>query len=74
MPKTSREDFKSFIPTTKKIPELTIKALLVGALLSIILGAANAYLGLYAGMTVSAVIPGAVMAFAFLKPFKGNYS
>jgi putative OPT family oligopeptide transporter len=70
--KTSREDFKSFIPTTKKIPELTLKAVLVGALLSIILGAANAYLGLYAGMTVSAVIPGAVMAFALLKPFKGT--
>jgi len=45
---------------------------LVGALLAVILGAANAYLGLYAGMTVSAVIPGAVMAFAFLKPFKGT--
>jgi putative OPT family oligopeptide transporter len=68
----SREDFKSYIPTSKKIPELTIKAALVGILLSIILGAANAYLGLYAGMTVSAVIPGAVMAYAFLKPFKGN--
>ncbi len=67
-----REDFKSFIPADKKIPELTIKAVLVGAVLAIILGAANAYLGLYAGMTVSAVIPGAVMAFAFLKPFKGN--
>jgi putative OPT family oligopeptide transporter len=69
---TSRDDFKSFIPAEKKIPELTIKAVLVGALLAIILGAANAYLGLYAGMTVSAVIPGAVMAFAFLKPFKGT--
>ena len=46
--------------------------MLVGALLAIILGSANAYLGLYAGMTVSAVIPGAVMAFALLKPFKGN--
>jgi putative OPT family oligopeptide transporter len=68
----SREDFKSFIPASKKIPELTLKAVLVGALLAIILGAANAYLGLYAGMTVSAVIPGAVMAFAFLKPFKGT--
>jgi putative OPT family oligopeptide transporter len=68
----SRDDFKSFIPTEKKIPELTIKAVLVGALLAVILGAANAYLGLYAGMTVSAVIPGAVMAFAFLKPFKGT--
>jgi putative OPT family oligopeptide transporter len=68
----SRDDFKSFIPAEKKIPELTIKAVLVGALLAVILGAANAYLGLYAGMTVSAVIPGAVMAFAFLKPFKGT--
>ncbi len=68
----SREDFKSFIPASKKIPELTLKAVLVGALLAVILGAANAYLGLYAGMTVSAVIPGAVMAFAFLKPFKGT--
>jgi putative OPT family oligopeptide transporter len=69
---SSREDFKSFIPAKKIIPELTIKAVLVGAILAIILGAANAYLGLYAGMTVSAVIPGAVMAFAFLKPFKGT--
>jgi len=68
----SRDEFKSFIPAEKKIPELTIKAVLVGALLAVILGAANAYLGLYAGMTVSAVIPGAVMAFAFLKPFKGT--
>jgi len=69
---SSREDFKSFIPSKKIIPELTIKAVLVGSLLAIILGSANAYLGLYAGMTVSAVIPGAVMAFALLKPFKGT--
>lgn len=69
---TSRDDFKSFIPASKSIPELTIKAVLVGILLAVVLGAANAYLGLFAGMTVSAVIPGAVMAFAFLKPFKGT--
>jgi OPT family oligopeptide transporter len=69
---SSREDFKSFIPPSRKIPELTIKAVLVGAILAVVLGAANAYLGLYAGMTVSAVIPGAVMAFAFLRPFKGT--
>ena len=69
---SSRENFKSFIPASKKIPELTLKAVLVGALLAIILGSANAYLGLYAGMTVSAVIPGAVMAFALLRPFKGT--
>ncbi len=69
---SSREDFDSFIPANKTIPELTLKAVIVGAILAVILGAANAYLGLYAGMTVSAVIPGAVMAFAFLKPFKGT--
>ncbi len=69
---SSRDDFKSFIPAKKIIPELTLKAVLVGLVLAVILGAANAYLGLYAGMTVSAVIPGAVMAFALLKPFKGT--
>jgi putative OPT family oligopeptide transporter len=69
---SDREDFKSFIPSSKKIPELTIKALLVGIFLAVVLGAANAYLGLYAGMTVSAIIPGAVMALAILRPFKGT--
>ena len=67
-----RENFQSFIPAEKKLPELTFKAVLVGALLAIVLGSANAYFGLYAGMTVSAAIPGAVMAFALLRPFKGN--
>jgi putative OPT family oligopeptide transporter len=62
----------SFIPAKTDLPELTIKAILVGALLSIILGSANAYFGLYAGMTVSAAIPGAVMAFALLRPLKGT--
>ncbi len=66
----SRENFKSYIPSETCIPELTVKAILIGILLAIILGAANAYLGLYAGMTVSAIIPGAVMALALMKPFK----
>ncbi|MEF8879007.1 MAG: oligopeptide transporter, OPT family [Candidatus Thermoplasmatota archaeon] len=68
----SREDFKSFIPAEKTIPELTVKAVLTGVFLAIVLGAANAYLGLYAGMTVSAVIPGTVIALAILRPFKGT--
>ena len=67
-----REKFSSFIPKEKTIPELTVKSILVGIFLAIILGAANAYLGLYAGMTVSAIIPGAVIALALLKPFKGT--
>ena len=69
---SSREDFKSFIPAERSIPEFTMRAVLVGALLAVILGSANAYFGLYAGMTVSAAIPGAVMAFAILKPLKGT--
>ncbi len=69
---TYRENFQSFIPANKSIPELTLKAVIIGALLAIILGSANAYFGLYAGMTVSAAIPGAVMAFALLRPFKGT--
>ncbi|MDD3492533.1 MAG: oligopeptide transporter, OPT family [Candidatus Thermoplasmatota archaeon] len=68
----SREDFKSFIPADQTLPELTLKAVLVGMILAIIMGSANAYLGLYAGMTVSAAIPGAIMALALLKPLKGN--
>lgn len=67
-----REDFQSFIPASKQLPEFTLKAVLVGALLAIVLGSANAYFGLYAGMTVSAAIPGAVMAFALLRPFKAT--
>lgn len=69
---TSREDFQSFIPAEQHIPELTFKAVIIGALLAIVLGSANAYFGLYAGMTVSAAIPGAVMAFALLHPLKGT--
>ena len=69
---SSRENFQTFIPSETKISELTLKAVLVGALLAIVLGSANAYFGLYAGMTVSAAIPGAVIAFALLKPLKGT--
>ena len=72
MSKSSRENFEPFVPAEKTIPELTLKAVLVGIFLAVILGAANAYLGLYAGMTVSAIIPGAVMALVILRPFKGT--
>jgi len=69
---SDRENFQSFIPAERTIPELTVRAILIGVLLAIILGAANAYLGLYAGMTVSAIIPGAVLALALLRPFNGT--
>ena len=56
-----------YIPAEKSIPEVTIKALLLGAVLSIVMGAANTYLGLKVGMTVSASIPAAVISMAIMR-------
>ena len=50
-----------YIPADQEPKELTVRVLIVGVLLGILMTAANAYLGLYAGMTVSASIPAAVM-------------
>ena len=50
--------------------ELSIKSILLGIVLSIILAAANTYLGLFAGMTVSASIPAAIVSMSILKLFK----
>ena len=54
----------------KPLPEITIKALLLGVVLSMVLAGANAYLGLFAGMTVSASIPAAVISMGILSLFK----
>ncbi|WP_372369401.1 OPT family oligopeptide transporter [Candidatus Uabimicrobium sp. HlEnr_7] len=54
----------------KSLPEITLKAVILGIFLSIILAGANAYLGLFAGLTVSASIPAAVLSMAILKLFK----
>ncbi|ASJ06332.1 OPT family oligopeptide transporter [Thermococcus pacificus] len=63
-------EFKPYIPPEKSLPEYTVKAFVLGVLLSIVMGAANAYLGMYAGMTVSASIPAAVISMALLFAFK----
>jgi len=52
------------------LPEITVKAVIMGAVLSIILGAANMYFGLFAGMTISATIPAAVISMGLLRLFK----
>ena len=52
------------------LPQLTIKAIVLGILLSMILAGANAYLGLFAGMTVSASIPAAVISMGILRMFR----
>ncbi|MDY6985489.1 MAG: oligopeptide transporter, OPT family [Candidatus Thermoplasmatota archaeon] len=64
------QDFVPYVPAEKRIAEFTIKAVLVGILLTLLFGVANVYLGLYAGMTVSASIPAAVISMGILKAFK----
>ncbi len=54
----------------RPIPEITVKSFVLGVVLAVILGAANAYLGLFAGMTVSASIPAAVVSMAVLRLFR----
>jgi putative OPT family oligopeptide transporter len=56
--------------TKQSLPEITIKAVFLGVLLSVVLAAANAYLGLFAGMTVSASIPAAVVSMGVLRLFR----
>lgn len=63
---------RPYIGPEVKLPEITVKAFFLGALLSIILSAANAYLGLFAGMTVSASIPAAVLSMAILRIFRNH--
>lgn len=65
--KESNSGFKPYIPASEKRPEFTVVAMIVGAVLAIVFGAANAYLGLIVGMTVSASIPAAVISMAVLR-------
>ena len=61
------KEFKPYIPADKVTPEITITSVVAGILLAVIFGAANAYLGLRVGMTVSASIPAAVIAMGVIK-------
>jgi len=64
--------YKPFVPETTEMKEFTLRALILGLLMSVILGAANAYLGLRAGMTIAATYPAAVIGMAFLKLMGGS--
>lgn len=63
---------KPYIDSNTSLPEITVKAVILGAVLSVVLSAANAYFGLFAGLTVSASIPAAVISMALLKVFKNS--
>ena len=54
------------------LPQLTVKAVALGIALAVLLAGANAYLGLFAGMTVSASIPAAVISMGLLKLFRNS--
>lgn len=56
-----------YISASKSLPELTVGVLLLGSILAIVLAGANAYLGMFAGMTVSASVPAAVISMAIFK-------
>ena len=63
----NNKQFKPYIPAEKITPEFTVTSIVMGILLAIIFGAANAYLGLRVGMTVSASIPAAVIAMGVIR-------
>ena len=67
MKETKKQDFKPFVPADKIMPELTAVSLITGLLLAVVFGAANAYLGLRVGMTVSASIPAAVLSMGIIR-------
>ncbi len=62
-----KKEFKPFIPADRVVPEMTVVSLILGIILAVVFGAANAYLGLRVGMTVSASIPAAVISMGLIR-------
>ena len=62
-----QKEFKPYVPADKITPELTVTSIIMGIILAVVFGAANAYLGLRVGMTVSASIPAAVLAMGVIR-------
>ena len=64
--------YRPYVPETMEMKEFTLRAVLLGMVMTAILGAANAYLGLRAGMTIAATYPAAVIGMALLRLMKGS--
>lgn len=62
-----QKEFKPYIPAERIVPEFTVTSVIIGVLLAVIFGAANAYLGLRVGMTVSASVPAAVISMGIIR-------
>src|SRR5581483_268663 len=71
-PPESSKAYRPYVPQTMEMREFTFRAVLLGLLMTGVLGAANAYLGLRAGMTIAATYPAAVISMAILRIFKGS--
>jgi putative OPT family oligopeptide transporter len=71
-PGPSDQGFTPYVSADMSQTEFTVRALVIGLLMCVILGAANAYLGLRAGMTIAATYPAAVIGMAVLRIFKGS--
>jgi putative OPT family oligopeptide transporter len=63
---------RPYVPETMEMKELPFRAMFLGLILTVVLGAANAYLGLRAGITIAATYPAAVIAMAVLRAWKGS--
>lgn len=68
----NKSEFKPYVPADTDLKEFTFRAVLLGVLMALVLGAANAYLGMKVGLTVSAIFPAAVVAMAALRIFNGT--
>jgi putative OPT family oligopeptide transporter len=64
--------FRPYVPPDIQMSEFTIRAIILGLIMTGILGAANAYLGLKAGMTIAATYPAAVLSMSILRLLKGS--
>src|ERR1700686_4403887 len=71
-PNEKVEKFKPYVPEDMEMREFTWRAILLGLAMTIVLGAANAYLGLRAGITIAATYPAAVIAMAAMRAWKGS--
>jgi putative OPT family oligopeptide transporter len=71
-PGTGPKKHVPFVPENLEMKEFTLRAILLGLFMTVVLGAANAYLGLRAGITIAATYPAAVIAMAVLRAWKGS--
>src|SRR5229473_4005200 len=71
-PGEGQKRYRPYVPENMEMPEFTLRAVLLGLVMTVVLGAANAYLGLRAGITIAATYPAAVIGMAVLRAWKGS--